>query len=112
MDINNKNMCANEVRKAALLITCASKLGMDVAGYGHADVNTGSGNTYLWLEDYPFCLYIPPCGEDDIWVIYTDEDGEEHEMPMLDNTLDSIYAWVDLIERGGEEEEEEDDDEI
>ena len=53
-----QNLCANALRKVALLITKASDLGMDISGYGEAAENQHSGNVYLWLEDYPFTLFI------------------------------------------------------
>jgi hypothetical protein len=99
MEINNKNMCNNEVRKVGLLITEASRLGMDVSGYGMADVNQNSGNVYLWLEDYPACLYIGLSGDDEIYACYSDpEDGEEFETTTDDwSSVDDMYEWVDSI---------------
>ena len=58
MEIKNEKMCSNEVRKVALLINEASRLGWDISGYGFADVNPNSGNVYLWLEDQQACLMI------------------------------------------------------
>jgi hypothetical protein len=99
MEITNKNLCSNELRKIALLMTKASDLGMDISGYGFADVNTSSGYTYLWLEDYSFTLFIG-LGSDDIWALWSNpEDGEETVTNVLDEmTLENLYDWVDLLE--------------
>ena len=66
MDINMKEMCSNEVRKVGLLLTKVAELGWDLGGYGEASVNSGSGNVYVWLEDYPVTPYIGLGGEDEI----------------------------------------------
>lgn len=70
MEINNKNMCSYELRKAGLLITEAANIGRDVSGYGQLDVNPNSGNVYLWLEDYPNTMYIS-LGSDTIYYSYS-----------------------------------------
>ena len=94
MDINLKNMCTNEVRKVALLITKAANLGMDVAGYGAADVNSSSGYVYLWLEDYPFTLYIPPSERNTIYALWTNtENGDEEETTVHGKNLDRLLKW-------------------
>ena len=48
----------NEISKAGRLLTKAVHMGMDVTGYGMLDYNQNSGNVYLWLEDYNFCLFV------------------------------------------------------
>ena len=100
MEITNKNLCSNELRKIALLMTKASDLGMDISGYGVADVNQYSGNTYLWLEDYPFTLFIT-LGDDSIWANWSSPmNGEEHEIEVYEATnLDRLEKWAnDLYE--------------
>jgi|ERR1035437_8190014 hypothetical protein len=93
------NLCSNAVRKVALLITQASKLGMDVSGYGFADENPNSGNVYLWLEDYPFTLYID-LGDDTVNAVWTNpEDGEESSTDKTDN-LDALYSWCADLDNG------------
>ncbi len=88
------NLCSNVVRKIALLITKASDLGMDVGGYGFADENTGSGNVYLWLEDYQFTLYIG-LGSDEIYASWSDPyDGEEFETEAEGRTLYELELWA------------------
>jgi len=79
MQITSDTMCANEIRKAALLITKAAEIGMDISGYGHSAANPYSGNTYLWLEDYPFTLYIGPSGGDTIFAVWSNPDNGEEE---------------------------------
>lgn len=88
------NLCSNATRKIGLLITKASDLGMDIGGYGEASENTNSGNVYLWLEDYPFTLYIG-LGSDDIYALWTDFDnGDEEEYEVeASTTLDDLYKW-------------------
>jgi hypothetical protein len=104
MEINNKNLCNNELRKIALLMTKASDLGMNLSSYGFADVNKNSGYTYLWLEDYPFTLFID-LNTDKIWAVWSHpEDGEETFTEVIeDTTLDSLYDWVYELEQQVEE---------
>jgi hypothetical protein len=72
-----QDMTSNATLKAARLIQHAALLGMDVGGYGELAVNPHSGNTYLWLEDYNFCLYLPVCSSP-VMVCYSCPiDGEE-----------------------------------
>ena len=88
------NLCSNATRKIALLITKASELGMDVSGYGEASENSTSGYVYLWLEDYPFTLFIRPCGDDEIEALWTNyENGEEIETDVDDMTLEELHQW-------------------
>jgi hypothetical protein len=91
-----ENLCANAIRKVALLITKAADLGMDLSGYGHAAENNSNGNVYLWLEDYTFTLYIPLCSDDAIhacWSsLYTDHE-ELIEVGVM--TLHDLETWAD-----------------
>ena len=93
------NLCSNATRKIGLLITEASMLGMDLSCYGVADENTTSGNVYLWLEDYPFTLYIG-LGSDKIWACWSNSDnGEEEEIEVEKNMgLDFLLQWCDELE--------------
>lgn len=99
-----ENLCANAIRKIALLITKASDLGMNLSGYGHAAENNSNGNVYLWLEDYPFALYIPLCADDAIhacWSsFYTDD---EETIDASDMTLHDLEAWADALNTKDEE---------
>lgn len=106
MEFNNLNtMCRWEREKALYLVQAAEELGMNTEGYGELAVNPNSGYTYLWLEDYPFTLYLPihcELEEKDVWVMWTDpEDGEEVET-TLDKfaDIDEIYEWVKGLEKG------------
>jgi len=104
MEINFNNMGEWETEKALYLCKVAkSTLNWKLNGYGICDVNPNSGYTYLWLEDYPVCLFMPIncllC-ESDIFVLYTDSyNGTEYE-EQLDCFADmnEIYKWVADIE--------------
>lgn len=99
------NLCSNAVRKIGLLITKASELGMDLSGYGFADENQNSGYVYLWLEDYPFTLYID-LGSDDVQALWTNpNDGEEVETIVGNQSLDDLYQWTNELEVIAEHEE-------
>jgi hypothetical protein len=104
MEINNKNLTHKELRKVALLMTRASDLGMNLSSYGEANVNKDSGYTYLWLEDYPFTLFVGT-DLDDVWACWSNpEDGEETVTNVLDDmTLDNLYDWVSYLEEQSEE---------
>jgi len=101
MQITSDTMCANEIRKVALLITKAADIGMDVSGYGEAAMNPYSGNVYLWLEDYPFTLYIPLGDGDTIYAVWSNPDnGEEETICAHDLTLHDLETWTeDLADR-------------
>jgi hypothetical protein len=94
-----ENLCANAIRKIALLITKASDLGMELSGYGHAAENPNNGNVYLWLEDYTFTLFIA-LGDDTInacWSsLFTDD---EEIVPVDAMKLYQLEAWTDEMER-------------
>lgn len=94
MEINTKDMVSNEIRKVALLITKAADLGMDLTSYGEADVNESSGNVYLWVEDYPFTLYIPNGERNTIYALWTNtENGDEISTPIHGKNLDRLLKW-------------------
>jgi hypothetical protein len=90
----SQNLCSNALRKVALLITKASDLGMDISGYGQAGENQNSGNVYLWLEDYPFTLYIG-LGSDTIYANWSNPiDGSEEDIDIEAMPLFDIEAWA------------------
>lgn len=90
-----QNLCSNALRKVALLITKASDLGMDISGYGEAAENQNSGYVYLWLEDYPFTLYIG-LGSDIVYALWSSSlDGREEE---IDTELMSLYHLTEWAE--------------
>jgi hypothetical protein len=98
----SQELCANELRKSALLITEASRLGMDISGYGEIGVNQSNGNVYLWLEDYPFALFID-LGSDDIQACWTDSNNGHEEFINVDvnangTCLNDLYEWVEYNE--------------
>ena len=110
MEANYKNMGKWELEKAVFLQNVAVGLGMDLSGYGTVDVNPNSGYTYLWLEDYPFCLFMPISCElvvDYVSAMWSNpEDGEEHEFNLDKNTtLSDLEAWVKELELGNREEQ-------
>lgn len=107
MKTNYEGMCKWELEKAIFLQKTAVDLGMDISGYGEADVNPNSGYTYLWLEDYQFTLYMPincELKKTDIWALWTNpEDGEEVNMQLRNNTtLNTLEQWAEkLAEKAG-----------
>ena len=99
-----------EIQKGGFLISEAGKLGMDVSGYGMVEVNPNSGYTYLWLEDYPFTLYMPiSCRLDkrDIYALWSNpEIGNESTMELRFNTsLKDLESWARGLEDGSIEED-------
>lgn len=99
----SKNLCGWEMKKAAFILSEAAKLDMDISGYGFADVNQNSGHTYVWLEEYPFTLYMPVSCQlvkSDIRALWTNpETGEEEEIQLQEGTtLSDLYAWTAKME--------------
>jgi hypothetical protein len=93
----NQDLCANALRKVALLITKAADLGMNLSSYGEAAENPNSGNVYLWLEDYPFCLFIS-LGSDEIYANWSSPiDGEENDTAVGNHTLYSLCEWANEL---------------
>lgn len=99
-----ENLCANAIRKIALLITKASDLGMDLSGYGHAGENPNNGNVYLWLEDYTFTLFIS-LGDDAINACWSNLYTDDEEIISVDAMkLRDLEAWTTELERHHEPE--------
>lgn len=97
-----------ERQKAIYLLEVAESLDMNTTSYGELSVNNNSGYTYLWLEDYPFTLYMPiKCDLiiTDVSAIYTDPyNGDEHEYSLSqETTLAELYKWVAELENESEE---------
>lgn len=87
------NQSVKQHVNAARLIQKAAKLGMDLDGYGFLDYNSSYGNTYLWLEDYMFTLYISDF-DNTIKALYTcSYDGEETKR-NAGNSLDTLEVWA------------------
>ena len=97
-------MCDWERQKAIFLMNYAENtLGMNLSSYGEIGVNPNSGYTYLWLEDYSFCLYMPincDLSTDDIYCLWTNnENGEEIDMSCKDViSIKDLYDFVEECE--------------
>ena len=109
MEMKFEHMGEWEIEKAITICKIAkSKLNWNLSGYGECSVNSYSGYTYLWLEDYPVSLFIPISFdgemEDNIWVLYNDAmNGEEWDMLLSDfESMDDIYNWVEKLESNEE----------
>lgn len=113
MEINFKKIGNWERSKAIYLLSVADQLGIDLDGYGELNVNPRSGNTYLWFEDYNFCLYMPINCElcrGDVWVAWTDpENGDEEEISLDNMTLQDIEKWVEGLEKEREDQSDDND---
>ena len=104
MELIAHKMTANELRKAALLILKAADLEMNVSSYGEAAVNQSSGNVYLWLEDYPFSLYIAPSGGDRIHACWSNpENGEEETIDADNMTRRALETWAEALQAQADE---------
>ena len=105
MDYKLNEMCQWERQKAMFLINVAeNELKMNLEGYGEVSVNQNSGYTYLWVEDYPFTLYMPiDCNLNlnDVYVLWTNSDnGEEIEMVLGNETLEDVNKFVERCDKG------------
>ena len=89
------------MRKIGRLLAHASDIGLGYERYdGAADKNQSSGNVYLWLEDYPFTLYIG-LGEDTIYASWEcSNDGHECNIDASAMTIIDLYDWVRDCESG------------
>jgi hypothetical protein len=91
MEING-NMNSNDLAKAGKLLAFGGEIGMDLSGYGILDVNLASGNVYMWLEDYNFCLFIG-LGSPSIKARYSCPiDGEESIKERV-YSLQDVEMW-------------------
>ena len=94
------NLRGNAMRKIGILLVYASDIGMSCECYGFADENQSSGNVYLWLEDYPFTLYIG-LGEDTVYASWEcSSDGHEYNIDASEMTIIDLYNWVRDCESG------------
>lgn len=99
INFNAENMTGNELRKAALLITKASDIQMDLSGYGEISVNPHSGNVYIWCEDYLFTLYIPVSGGDRIYACWVHpETGDEETTEATTATMHDLETWAETLQ--------------
>ena len=102
MNYNFTEMTNWELDKANFLIQTARQLGMSLQGYGEVSVNSNSGYTYLWSEDYSFSLFMPISCElkrDDVYVMWTNfYDGEEIDESLFHfEDLQAIEDWVSKL---------------
>jgi hypothetical protein len=92
-----KDLCSNELRKSALLITEASRLGMTLNSYGNIGVNQNNGNVYMWLEEYPFSLFID-LGDDTIQACWSSfESGCEEIIDVNGQSLHELEQWCENL---------------
>lgn len=94
MEINTKHFCSKQFVNAGKLLVKAGQLGMNCDGYGQIGYNTYSGNTYLWLEDHQFTLFISDF-DNTIKACYScPYDGEEIER-NAGNSLEKLENWAE-----------------
>jgi hypothetical protein len=104
MNVNYDKMGKWELEKAIFLQKTAVDLGMDVSGYGEVAVNPNSGNTYLWLEDYGFCLYMPincELKKEDVVANWSNPNNGEEETYFLKSgtTLNQLDIWAGKLNK-------------
>ena len=100
MEYKLDDMCDWERQKAIFLMSEAEKLGYSLKDYGEVAVNSNSGYTYIWSENYNFSLYMPincELKKSDIVALWTNSDnGEEIEFNLNeDTTLKDIEDWAE-----------------
>ena len=89
-----------EREKAVFLMGIAEeRFNLDLEGYGELGMNENSGNVYLWLEDYPFTLFMPincKLKLEDVWVMaINNETGEEFERNLeRKDTIETLEDWA------------------
>lgn len=103
MHTNFETMTGWEIEKASYLVLTAKKLGMKLDCYGELSVNSSSGYTYLWLENYDFTLYMPincDLKKEDVYVLHTDSiTGEETEESLKwFNVFNDITKWIKTLQ--------------
>ena len=93
-----KTQNAKQAKNAGRLLVLAADLDMDVSGYGELGYNNAFGNTYLWLEDYQFILFISDY-DDTMKALYSCfVDGKETEFCIDENTdLETLEAWAENL---------------
>ena len=76
-DIDRLTDCLSAIRAA----------GLSVDKYTQAGVNQGSGNVWVWSEDWPGCVYCS-IGFDVQWSYSCPECGEEHDFDTFEEMSD------------------------
>jgi hypothetical protein len=100
-----QELCSNAKRKVGLLIKKACELDMNIMSFGEAGENQSNGNVYLWLEDYPFSLYID-LGSDDIKACWSSAiDGEEEIIEVGKKCLFELQSWAYKLEESDQQKE-------
>ena len=102
-----QGLCGNELRKVGLLITEASRFGMDLE-HGEVGVNSSSGNVWLWDEDFNFSLYLDLNEDDIIYACWNhwDTDREEIIESSKFHTIYELNKWAEELEEEEAEKEE------
>lgn len=104
MHTNFETMTGWEIEKASYLVLTAKELGMKLDSYGELSVNSSSGYTYLWLENYDFTLYMPincDLKKEWVYVLYTDSiTGIETEESLAEFDLfNDITKWIKTLQK-------------
>jgi hypothetical protein len=102
-----QELCGNAKRKVGLLIKKACELDMNIMSFGEAGENPHSGNVYLWLEDYPFTLFID-LGSDDIQACWNSAMTDREEIIEVGKKcLFELESWAYKLENEDQQTEEE-----
>lgn len=97
------NMCEWERKKAIYLLFIADEIGFDYSsGSGSIGVNNSSGYTYLWSENYSFCLFMPISCElekTDVCALWTNPDtGYEIEIELeYHDNCKTLIEWAETL---------------
>jgi hypothetical protein len=76
-DLDRLTDCLQEIRKN----------GLKVDKWTQAGVNQGSGNVWVWSEDWPGCVYCS-IGFDTAWSYSCPDCGEEHDFESFSDMSD------------------------
>ena len=96
-------MCEWERQKAVYLLHIADQIGFDYSnGTGCIGVNNSSGYTYLWSENYSFCLFMPISCELEkthVCALWTNPDtGYEIDRELEeDDDCQSLIEWAENL---------------
>lgn len=99
----SSRLCGNGLRKAALLITHAVQIDMDLTGDVTIKECQNTGAIYLYAENYSFSLHIELSGRDTVlayWASSYDDSTETTPAEAL--SLDDLNEWcaqLDLNDR-------------
>ena len=82
-----------DLDRLALCIRAVRKAGLSIDKYAQAGINQGSGNVYVWSEDWAGCVYCS-IGLDVAWSYSDPDDGEEFDF----ETYADMTEFVDSRE--------------